>query len=111
MTPRLVLDTYYQVQINDAATRSLTSSGDTVLTDFDRFSQMFGGYLGYTINPRLQTGVSYQGNLVDYTSQDRYDAYHQLLGQVVYSITPSVRLSVYGGLDFWPLFGPQYSLW
>ncbi|MGF1570014.1 MAG: hypothetical protein ACFCVD_18415 [Nodosilinea sp.] len=99
LTPRLGLDTFYQVQFSDAEVRSPASTG-TVSTDFDRLSQIFGGYLGYNITPQLQTGVSYQLTLSDYTTQERYDTYHQLLGQLVYSITPEVRLSFYGGWSF-----------
>jgi hypothetical protein len=99
ITPRLVLDSSYQVQINDARSLSPTSTGTTV-TDFSRFSQTAVVYLGYTMSPQFHTGVSYQLNFIDYTVQDRYDTVQQLLGQVVYSITPRVRLSLYGGWSF-----------
>jgi hypothetical protein len=99
ITSRLTLDSYYQIQFNGAQSRSETFSGP-VVTDFSRLFQSAGGYLGYDITPQIQTGLSYQINLIDYTAQDRYDAFQQILGQVVYRITPRVRLSLYGGVSF-----------
>ncbi|TVQ10416.1 MAG: hypothetical protein EA368_07380 [Leptolyngbya sp. DLM2.Bin27] len=99
IAPRLTFDSYYQIQFNGAQSRSETASGP-VITDFSRLFQSAGGYLGYEISPQLQAGLSYQLNLIDYTAQDRYDAFQQILGQVVYRITPRVRLSVYGGVSF-----------
>ncbi|MFH7242258.1 MAG: hypothetical protein ACHWZW_05340 [Spirulina sp.] len=99
LAPNLVLDSFYQVQWNDARSRSQTASG-IVVTDFSRLGQTAGVYLGYTPSSQWHTGLSYQLNLIDYTTQDRYDTIQQLLGQVVYSITPRVRLSLYGGWSF-----------
>jgi hypothetical protein len=99
LTSNLVLDSFYQVQWNDARSRSQTPSG-IVVTDFSRLGQTAGVYLGYTPNNQWHTGLSYQLNLIDYTTQDRYDTVQQLLGQVAYSITPRVRLSLYGGWSF-----------
>jgi len=99
LTPQLSLDTYYRAEYNDATVRSNFDSGP-VLTDFSRFSQVIGAYLAYRFNPQLQAGLSYQVTLVDYAAQARHDTFQQLLGQVVYSITPTVRLSAYGGFGF-----------
>ncbi len=99
ITPQLVLDSYYLVQFNGAQSRTETFSGP-VTNDFSRLLQSAGGYLGYDITPQLQAGLSYQLNLIDYTAQDRYDAFQQMLGQVVYRLSPTVRLSVYGGVSF-----------
>lgn len=99
LTPNLVIDSFYQVQWNDARSRSQTPSG-IVATDFSRLGQTAGLYLGYTPNNQWHTGLSYQLNLIDYTTQERYDTVQQLLGQLVYSITPRVRLSLYGGWSF-----------
>ncbi|MBD1872272.1 hypothetical protein H6F75_02155 [Nodosilinea sp. FACHB-131] len=95
ITPKLALDTYYLLQFNGAQ----STSGGTA-TDFSRFFQSAGGYLGYDITPRLQAGLSYQLNFIDYTAQDRYDTFQQVLGQVVYRITPNLRFNVYGGVSF-----------
>ena len=99
LTDQLTLNSYYQVQLNDAESRSSPDS-PTNFTDFDRVSQALGASLNYNISPQWLTGVSYQLTLADYTQQPRYDAYHQLLGQLVYRITPDVRMSVYGGWSF-----------
>lgn len=95
ITPRLALDTYYLIQFNGAQS---TSSGTA--TDFSRLFQSAGGYLGYDITPQMQAGISYQLNFIDYTAQDRYDTFQQVLGQVVYRITPNLRFNVYGGVSF-----------
>jgi hypothetical protein len=95
ITPRLALDTYYLIQFNGAQS---TSSGTA--TDFSRLFQSAGGYLGYDITPQIQAGISYQLNFIDYTAQDRYDTFQQVLGQVVYRISPNLRFNVYGGVSF-----------
>ncbi|MBE9140856.1 hypothetical protein IQ254_27270 [Nodosilinea sp. LEGE 07088] len=95
ITPQLVLDSYYLIQFNGSqAARGATS------VDFSRIFQSGGAYLGYDITPRLQTGISYQLNLIDYTAQDRYDTFQQVIGQVVYRISPAIRMSIYGGVSF-----------
>jgi len=99
LTSRLILNSYYQVQLNDTEARS-TPDGPTNFDDFDRLTQYLGGSLNYTINPQWLTGVSYQMTLADYTGQERYDTYHQLIGQLTYRITPDVRMSLYGGFSF-----------
>lgn len=99
ITPQLVLDSSYQVQYNDARSRSVTSSG-TVITNFSRITHTLNAYLGYTPNNRWHTGLNYQYTIFDYTIQNRYDTVQQILAQVVYNITPRLRLSVYGGWSF-----------
>ncbi len=95
LATNVILDSYYLAQFNGAQ-----SSSGTTLTDFSRFLQSAGTYLGYDITPQLQAGLSYQINLIDYTSQERHDTFQQVLGQVAYRITPTVRVSVYGGVSF-----------
>lgn len=99
ITPRLALDSFYRLQFNGAQSRTETFSGP-VDRDFSRLIQSAGSYLGYDITPRLQTGISYQLNLIDYTTQDRYDTFQQVIGQVAYRISPTLRLSLYGGFSF-----------
>ena len=105
LATNLTLDSYYLAQFNGAQ----SFSGSTTI-DFSRFFQSAGAYLAYNITPQLQAGLSYQLNLIDYTAQDRqdrYDTFQQLLGQVVYRITPTVRLSLYGGVSFGRSSKPQ----
>jgi hypothetical protein len=99
LTNQLTLNSYYQIQLNDTESRPALGS-PTDLTQFDRITQSLGGYLNYTINPQWRTGVSYQVTFSDYTGQERYDTYHQLIGQLIYRITPDVRMSLYGGWSF-----------
>jgi hypothetical protein len=94
-SPSLTLDSYYLIQFNGAQ----STSGST-LTDFSRLFQSGGAYLGYDITPQWQAGISYQFSLINYTSQERYDGFQQILAQVAYLITPAVRMSVYGGVSF-----------
>ncbi|MEY3298790.1 MAG: hypothetical protein RLZZ597_2050 [Cyanobacteriota bacterium] len=109
LSPRLTLESFYQVQWNEARARSQTASG-IVTTDFSRLSQSAGAYLGYTLSPQWHTGLNYQLNFIDYSTQDRYDTVQQLLGQVVYSITPQVRISLYGGWSFGRSSDPSIRL-
>lgn len=99
LTDQLTLNSYYQVQWNDAASKSSPNSS-TNYGDFDRITQFLGTSLNYTISPQWQTGVSYQITLADYTRQERYDTFHQLIGQLTYRLTPEVRMSLYGGWSF-----------
>jgi hypothetical protein len=108
LTSRLVLHSYYQIQYNDSAVRpSTTSPTDT--EGYDRLSQYFGGYLAYNISPQFETGVSYQATLADYTGVERYDTYHQVLGQFAYKLTPNVRMSIFGGWSFGRSSRPDIS--
>lgn len=109
LSPRLTLDSFYQVQWNEAHARSQTASG-VVTTDFSRLSQSAGAYLGYTLSPQWHTGLNYQINLIDYSAQDRHDTVQQWLGQLVYSITPQVRFSLYGGWSFGRSSDPSLRL-
>ncbi|MGB3135190.1 MAG: hypothetical protein WBB18_00175 [Nodosilinea sp.] len=95
LASKLYLDSYYLVQLNNAES---TSSGTAI--DFSRVFQSTGAYLGYDVTPRVQLGLNYQLNLIDYTAQERYDTFQQVLGQVVYRISPNLRLNVYGGFSF-----------
>lgn len=95
LATNLILDSYYLIQFNGAQ-----SSTETTVTDFSRLFQSAGAYLGYDITPQLQTGISYQINLIDYTSLERYDTFQQVLGQFAYRITSTVRMSIYGGFSF-----------
>ena len=102
LATNLTLDSYYLAQFNGAQ----SFSGSTTI-DFSRFFQSAGAYLAYNITPQLQAGLGYQLNLIDYTAQDRYDTFQQLLGQLAYRITPTVRLSLYGGVSFGRSSEPQ----
>jgi hypothetical protein len=99
LTDQLTLNSYYQIQLNEAVVRASVDSPVNA-TDFDRITQSLGGALSYSINSQFQTILSYQVTLADYTGQERYDTYHQLIGQLTYRITPDIRMSLYGGWSF-----------
>lgn len=89
LTPQLMLDTSYQAQLNFSEP-----------AEFNRVVQSASTYLGYDFAPQWETGVIYRLMLSDYTGQARSDTSHLVLGQMVYSFTPQVRLSVYGAWSF-----------
>lgn len=89
LTADLTLSSYYRLQLNLSNPAA-----------FDRVIQALGTYAGYSIAPQLEAGLNYQLTLGDYTQQDRYDTYHQVLAQLVYSIQPTTRLSLFGGISF-----------
>jgi len=89
LTPRLTLDSYYQ--------------GQVFFSDPERFSNVLnsvGAYLGYRISSQWDTGVGYRLTVSDFTQQSRHETYQRITGQLRYSITPSVRLSMFGGLSY-----------
>lgn len=89
LTPELALNSYYQIQMNFSAPQS-----------FDRLIQFAGAYLSYQITPSWQVGVNYQLTLTDYTSFERFDTYQQVIGQLVYKLSPDIRMSLFGGISF-----------
>ncbi|MDB9525153.1 hypothetical protein PN498_04080 [Oscillatoria sp. CS-180] len=89
LTPQLTLDTYYQ--------------GQVFFSDPERFSNVLnsvGAYLGYRIDPRWDTGLSYRLTVSDFTQQNRHETYQRITGQIRYAISPSVRVSLFGGLSY-----------
>ncbi|MGF1459977.1 MAG: hypothetical protein ACFBSG_13235 [Leptolyngbyaceae cyanobacterium] len=88
LTPRLILDSYYQGQV-------FFSNPE----EFSNILNSVGAYLGYRISPQWDTGIGYRFTISDFTQQSRHEAYQRLTGQLRYSITPSVRLSIFGGLS------------
>ncbi|HEY9880787.1 MAG TPA: hypothetical protein V6D29_20175 [Leptolyngbyaceae cyanobacterium] len=89
LTPELALNSYYQIQMNFSTPQA-----------FDRLIQFAGAYLSYQISPRWQAGINYQLTLADYTAFERFDTYQQVIGQLVYQLSPDVRLSLFGGFSF-----------
>lgn len=88
LTPQITLDSYYQGQI--------------FFSDPERFSNVLnsvGGYLGYQIAPQWDAGIGYRLTISDFTQQSRHETYQRLTGQLRYSITPGVRMSLFGGLS------------
>ncbi|MBD0333962.1 MAG: hypothetical protein ICV62_00595 [Cyanobacteria bacterium Co-bin13] len=89
LTSDIAINTYYQLQLNLSNPQS-----------FDRLIQFAGIYASYQITPQLQAGLNYQLTLADYTAFERFDTYQQIIGQMIYQITPEVRVSLFGGFSF-----------
>jgi hypothetical protein len=89
LTPRLTLDTYYQ--------------GQVFFSDPEEFSNVLnsvGAYLGYRFHPQWDTGIGYRLTISDFTQIDRHETYQRITGQLRYAISPSVRVSLFGGLSY-----------
>lgn len=89
LTPQLTLDSFYQGQI--------------FFSDPDEFSNVLnsvGASLRYRMSPQWDTSISYRLTISDFTQQSRHETYQRITGQLRYSITPSVRLSLFGGLSY-----------
>ena len=89
LTPQLTLDSYYQ--------------GQVFFSDPSEFSNVLnsvGAYLGYRFAPQWDTGIGYRLTISDFTQQSRHETYQRVTGQLRYSITPSVRVSIFGGLSY-----------
>ncbi|NET10647.1 MAG: hypothetical protein F6K16_39335 [Symploca sp. SIO2B6] len=86
LTPDLMLRSSYHFQSNwsDPSDRS-------------RLINRFSMGLSQELTSDLNVGLSYQLALIDFTQQDRYDFYHQLLAQVQYAASDSVTFSFFAG--------------
>lgn len=89
LLPNLQLNSGYQVSLGFADP-----------DEFSRLVQILGVSLTYDISPAFQTGLAYQLTLADFTRQERYDTYHQILGQLVYRASANTDIRLYGGFSF-----------
>lgn len=67
---------------------------------FSRLTQILGASLTYDITTEFQTGLDYQLTLADFTRQERYDTYHQILGYLTYRMSANTNIQLYGGFSF-----------
>ncbi|MBD2089781.1 outer membrane beta-barrel protein [Microcoleus sp. FACHB-1515] len=89
LAERLTLDSYYHLRFNFADP-----------SDRSRLTNTLGASLNYALQPNLDLGLSYELDFVDFTQQDRADAYHQVTAQLSYDLTRNSRVSLYGGFSF-----------
>lgn len=89
LTSNIWLDTYYQARVS-------FSHPD----QFSRFSQLGIASLNYGFTPQFRTTLIYQLFLDDYTQINRFDTYHQVIGQITYDVTPRSRINLFGGVKF-----------
>lgn len=88
LSPTLTLDSFYQAQV-------FFSDPD----DFSDFVLSAGTYLNYRLSPNLDTGVGYQIIMSDFTQANRHETYQRVTGQLRYTISPAVRVSIFGGFS------------
>lgn len=56
--------------------------------------------LDYQFNPQLKAGLNYQLILSNFTEQDRDDIYHELMSNLVYTLSPNVSFEMFLGHSF-----------
>ena|GEM_PF-3344211 len=89
LAPRLKLDNYYQFRW------SVTDP-----TDRSRLVNRLGTVLDYDLTSTVQVSLNYQYDLTNFTQRDREDSYHQVIAQLGWDISRSIRLNIYGGYSF-----------
>ncbi|MEM0979070.1 MAG: hypothetical protein AAGH78_02240 [Cyanobacteria bacterium P01_H01_bin.58] len=88
LSPTLTLDSYYQAEV--------------FFSDPDDFSDVvlsLGTYLNYRLSPKFDAGVGYQITMSDFTQVNRHETYQRVTGQLRYTLSPSVRMSIFGGFS------------
>lgn len=89
LTPQLTLSTSYIGQIFLSDPERFSNVGNTLVTS-----------LRYRISPQWDTSISYQLTILDFTQQSRHDTSQEIRGQLRYALTPSTRISLFGGLRY-----------
>jgi hypothetical protein len=86
LTPRLILDSFYELRLNLADLDSRNRINNSLLLS-----------LGYYFKKSLKVGLDYQFNLSNFTERQREDQYHRLIGNITYGISDYSSISVQGG--------------
>lgn len=89
LLPNLTLDSFYQGQVS-------FSNPD----EFSSFVQSLGASLGYRLNAQWEARIGYQITLSDFIEIRRQEAFQRVTAQLRYSISPSVRVSLFGGIGY-----------
>ncbi len=76
LTPRLVLDSLYELRLNFSEPESRS-----------RIVNSMSISLSYYLQKSLQVGIDYQFNLSDFTQREREDQLHRLFGQLTYGLS------------------------
>ncbi|MEB3212721.1 MAG: hypothetical protein VKL39_15280 [Leptolyngbyaceae bacterium] len=86
LTSRLTLNTEYELEYNlsDPVSRN-------------RVINQLRASLDYDITPKLETDLSYRLTLVDFTTQNRNDFYHQVTVGLSYDLSRDTQISFFGG--------------
>ena len=89
LLPGLTLDSYYQGQLHFSNP-----------SKFSNIVQTLGISLDYRFNPQWATQVGYQITVSDFTQTSRHETYQRVTGQLRYSLSPAVRMSIFGGISY-----------
>jgi hypothetical protein len=89
LTPKLALNTFYQLRW------SITDRLDN-----NRLSNTLITSLSYDVTPKVIAGLDYQLNWSHYTSAERDDLFHQVLGRVTYKPITGTQLNLFAGYSF-----------
>ncbi|MEH2120537.1 hypothetical protein [Nostoc sp.] len=80
LTPKLTLDSFYELSVNFADPLSR-----------DRIINSFWISLNYYLQKPLQVGIDYQASFSDFTQRDREDQFHRLFGHLNYRISYTTK--------------------
>ncbi|MBN3906978.1 MAG: hypothetical protein HWQ35_10585 [Nostoc sp. NMS1] len=88
LTPKLTLDSFYELSVNFADPQSR-----------DRIINSFWVSLNYYLQKPLQVGIDYQVNFSDFTQRDREDQFHRIFGHLNYRISDTTYMNVQAGMS------------
>jgi hypothetical protein len=88
LTPRLMLDSLYELSVNFSEPQSRS-----------RVNNSFWIALNYYLQKPLQVGVDYQVSLSNFTQRDREDQYHRIFGHLNYRLSHSSNVNLQGGVS------------
>ncbi|WP_017315900.1 porin family protein [Mastigocladopsis repens] len=93
LTPRLMLDSFYELRWSLTDPPSKQDNRDRVIN-------AVWISLNYYLKQSLQVGLDYQFNLSNFTQRQREDQYHRLYAHLTYGVSNSTNLSLQGGATF-----------
>ncbi|MEI2577712.1 hypothetical protein [Scytonema sp. PRP1] len=91
LTPKLMLDSFYEFRLSLTDPPSKEENRDRVI-------HSVWISLNYYLKQSLQVGLDYQLGFSDFTRRQREDLYHRLYGHLTYGISNYTNLSLQGGL-------------
>lgn len=86
LTPKLTLDSFYELNVNFGDPQSR-----------NRIINSFWISLNYFLQKPLQVGINYQVNFSDFTQRDREDQFHRLFGHLNYRISDTSNMNIQAG--------------
>ena len=89
LLPGLTLDTFYQAHLSFSNP-----------SQFSNVVQSLGTSLNYRLNSRWDTRLGYQITVSDFTEVSRHETYQRITGQIRYAISPSARITLFGGVGY-----------